>query len=710
LLFKTDFGLKTRLGWRNVLTKVSAPLSRRFATAWQALRDLGAVLRPCRFSVFVIAAGGAILLLTAQGQELAVRLPDEPASWHRSAFHLCVFLWAFESWYWARILLTFAFSPDRRHDLQGKPLPLRTAFFVLHVPRVLGAGAYIIAGTALWFAGDWGDFAVSAAIGVCFYWGLVKRMKIAQTLRLMRSGDTVGRAVRWLGSANAQPASLRDLPLLSRTVLAASVALAVVCTAAVVADAVAFGWAMGAAAVPFLGLALIVPVGSLAVYWAHVGGPQTPDVRGNPVVTLLLLWALAGSVVFDLFADNHVLRVANDPLLSQRPQLATAAARWHDAAAHASGSQEPPLVIVATAGGGLRAAYWTATVMGALQDADPNFRTYVFGISGVSGGSLGATVFVTLLADGSTSVESSGQAILSNDFLAPPAAGLLFPDLIQRFVPVFPSGSDRAAALERSWERAWGRAGFRQDAWAGRGFVSLWNSEAAGVPALLLNGTHVESGKRIITSNLRIDQNIFKDTYDVFDDIVHTDIPVSTAVLNSARFPYVTPAGTLRERNAGERRGHIVDGGYYENFGAITALELLRAVRRELERGDRKARPLLIQISSDPDLKRDDLDLDGARLSSRASNWWGNEALSPLRAMLQTRSGRGTAAYKEFLLAQPDQARRVHFRLCTVAGERPPALGWVLSDASERQMRELIRNDTCDNRKAFEKVLAAIKP
>ena len=689
------------------------------------MRELGAVLHPCRFSLLVVAAGGAILLLTDQGQELAVRLPDEAGPWHRLAFHLCVLLWAFESWYWARIMLTFAFSPNRTHDLQGRRLPDRTACFVRHVPRVLGAGAYVIAASALAFARDWVDCAVTVAIGCLFYWGLVHRLKLARKLQNVLPGGPSGRAARWLDSAHPSLGRLRDLPPLSRVLLIASIALAAVCTVLIVLDAVAFGWALGAAAVPFLGLALIVPVGSLLVYWSHVGGPATPDARGYPVVAALLLWALIGSAAFDLVNDTHELRTAKDQRLAQRPDLAAAVERWHASATAAWGSDEPPLIVVATAGGGLRAGYWTATVLGALQDADPAFRKYVFGISGVSGGSLGATVFVSLVADGQNpgtpsagcpggkrpagKFECAGQAMLSNDFLAPPAAGLLFPDLIQTFVPIFPGERDRAAALERAWERAWSRSGLRSDAWAGHGFSSMWSRDAAGVPALLLNGTHVESGKRIITSNLRIEQGVFKDAYDVFD-MIQADVPISTAVLNSARFPYVTPAGTLVDQGTGKRRGHIVDGGYFENFGAITALELLRGVHRELKRQGKRVQPILIQISSDPDLQRDDLDLSGAPLAPRTSNRWGNEALSPLLGLLKTRSGRGTAAYKEFLLEGPQEARRAHFRLCTAGDQRPPALGWVLSKESEQQMRDLLLDDPCGNGQAFEMVLAALKP
>src|SRR5262249_13166629 len=44
---------------------------------------------------------------------------------------------------------------------------------------------------------------------------------------------------------------------------------------------------------------------------------------------------------------------------------------------HKSG-QDVPIVFVATAGGGLRAAYWTAMVLGALADAREDFTDQLF--------------------------------------------------------------------------------------------------------------------------------------------------------------------------------------------------------------------------------------------------------------------------------------------------------------------------------------------
>jgi hypothetical protein len=271
-------------------------------------------------------------------------------------------------------------------------------------------------------------------------------------------------------------------------------------------------------------------------------------------------------------------------------------------------------------------------------------------------------------------------------------------------LPVF--ADDRAAALERGWERAWGVAGLAPDAWTRRSFTGLWHGAAGHVPALFLNGTHVETGKRIITANVKFEGAAFPDAYDFFA-LVPRDVLPSTAAHNSARFPYVSPAGTLRAD--GENRGHIVDGGYFENFGATTAAELLHAAIEALGRRGDTAHPVLIQISNDPQLQKDEREVDRTKgPEPRSGHRLGNELLSPPRTLLATRNARGVLAYKAFLRAAPPD-RRAHFRLCDVPGAPEPAVGWVLAESSRARMQQLVRAETCGNDVEFERLLKALR-
>jgi hypothetical protein len=686
------------------------------ARLWQFLRDCAAVLRPCRFSALVVIAGAA-LLLSDQGQEFTVRLPSEGAAkvvW----FYLCVFLWAFQSWYWARLVLDLVFGVERGADLvHPRVETLRT--IIVRTPRWLAMGGYLVALVACALAGRaavWISAGLAAQM-VLFYLFLIKRTGWAKRL--------AGEAPGWRHSLLLWREDGLRLPLLSLIILVLTAVSALGLTAWVCADPVGFGWTLGSSAVPFLGFSMIVPVGSFLVLAAHPEGlarfararaRDLPDTRGDyPVIALLLLVAFAWSCIPAL--DNHAVRTLPKAAPEARaPSLDEALDRWQAQTPRTPGGQAP-FVVVATAGGGLRAAFWTATVLGAIQDRARTFKQQLFAVSGVSGGSVGAAVFVTLVS-GQVSlserpaceaagrrigrVECDGQAVLSQDFLAPPVAALLFPDLMQRFAPVgFP---DRAKALERSLELAWGRAGFGEDPWTSSGFRALWPGQGF-VPALLLNSTHVETGKRVIASNLDIGAapGVFRDAYDLYALLPKgSEIRPSTAAHNSARFTYLSPAGTLADGT------HLVDGAYFENFGAVTAREVLKAA---IDRFGTKIRPVAVLISNDPELGERDLPLQvpQAPLSVKGESWAG-EALSPLRALLATREARGLLAASE-LRATAEQSGGAYyqFRLCTEPGQREPALGWVLSGESEDQMRRQLVSSDCGDGDQLKALVDALR-
>jgi hypothetical protein len=691
------------------------------AKIWECLRNLVTVLRPCRFSAIVVAAGAA-LLFSAQGLELTVRLPAEGVV-KVLCFWVCVFLWSFQSWYWARLILDLTFGNRSAPPQDEEFRSLRS--FIEHTPRVLAVGSYVVALVACLFAG-YATAWISAGLaiqGALFCVFLVFRQRtIVHRLVSATPGGFRSR-MQALLSWRGGEMNLRALPLLSKIILWATLATAAALTVWVCIDAVGFGWFFGAAAVPFLGFSMLVPAGSLLVLWARKGGagrlagepPRLVDTgRGYPVISLLLLLAIAFS--FLPWLDNHDVRsLPGDARGSDRPGLDRVFEQW---LAQAPRSQDgrANFVVVASAGGGLRAAFWTASVLGSIQDRARNFSRQLFGVSGVSGGSLGAAVFVTLagqlsLSDGipgcrgnqeggAGPFECAGQTVLSQDFLGPAVAALLFPDLMQRFFPFgFP---DRARALEQSWERAWARAGLQEDLWRDRGFRSLWAGEGF-LPALFLNGTHVETGKRVITSNLDIAAHptIFRDAYDFYRLVRGgTEIRPSTAAHNSARFTYVSPAGTLADGT------HLVDGGYFENFGAVTAREVLKA---GIERWGRAIRPVAILISNDPKLKEEDLRPSSQPRPARPRTWAG-EVLSPLRALAQTREARGLLAASELrALVEENGGRYFQFRLCEEPGRAEPALGWVLSRDSEELMRAQLRSGTCGNREQMRLLLETLR-
>ena len=103
-------------------------------------------------------------------------------------------------------------------------------------------------------------------------------------------------------------------------------------------------------------------------------------VSGTPACSL------GAAAVFSFVNDNHrvEVRAHSAPL----PSLEQAFTDW---LGQIDGASPPgarkPVYLVAAEGGGIRAAYWTGTVLSDLADAQPSFGSRLFAVSGISGGS-----------------------------------------------------------------------------------------------------------------------------------------------------------------------------------------------------------------------------------------------------------------------------------------------------------------------------------
>lgn len=393
---------------------------------------------------------------------------------------------------------------------------------------------------------------------------------------------------------------------------------------------IAVGRSLGSMVVAYFALGAILALVNafeFAVSWTTQQGWFGNGARPRVVGAYAVIFLIGLAVINAWLHPSHRVRlcdggdcivppsaaafaVATSP--DQRLTVAAAARVWYEQAKAAYGKAHPekpvPMLIVATAGGGIRAAYWTATVLEKLArdfEKEGGVRPYLFAISGVSGGSVGATAFDAALAQRDENQCAAGDAtcplattFLTADFLAPALASLVFVDAPSSFLPDLGQG-DRGTTLERSFENASGGL-------LTRPFLSLFpyktgpaaKGRAPWRPILLLNATHEETGKRIITGHVLIERNVFIDSLDALH-LLGKDVRASTAAHNSARFTYISPAGDL-----GDKRGSVIDGGYFENYGALSALELARAARWELRNEKPGVKLVILMISSDPGLEQ----------------------------------------------------------------------------------------------------------
>ena len=443
------------------------------------------------------------------------------------------------------------------------------------------------------------------------------------------------------------------------------------------------------------------------------------DRRGVPLLSTMLL--LSASLHWLHLNDNHKVRQyasmsthqhPTPPPADTRPSFDAYANAWLD---DRCVDRTPcPVILVSAEGGGIRGAAWTAMVLSRLTtqvaadsptQTQPLFARYLFGASGVSGGSLGLATYVSMLsqpASGGTSVLATrAQTMLSHDFLAPTLANAFFVDFTQRWLP----GAwlnDRARALTRAWESAASKQGMASFA---QSFTALYQTAdgkvSATLPALFLNSTTVSEGRRFVQHPFQPIATPQRQAWTAgFDGSSWLDprVPLSEVVLNSARFTYISPAGTLETAAANPpipNRLQLVDGGYFENSGTTTLLELMRLLRAKAQQRGQSLRFIVIHISNDT-LMSDFIDQHDPlhplplysalcpAVPGRLRDSVRGEVTAPFDALLATRNARGEYARVQLLhalkldAADPAHGDMLwHFRLCP--GDYPIPMGWTIS-------------------------------
>jgi hypothetical protein len=346
------------------------------ARLWREAQRLYAYLLPIRFSFLALIVITFALLLSAQGYDIIAHIAEDdptgalpPHTWQRIGFVAGFIFLALQVWYCSRRML-------RAERPEGAPLASEYPWLTEWLPRILGALALVIGIAALMrvdrnYGGGDPDLELH-------------RLELALVVALIAFvAFTVIRA-RMMGDGEPKNGDRRK-PLTK-----------IVFALTLIAAAGLFIWStffvqstvrIGSAAVVLLAFALLVPVGSLLV--------RTGTRNRVPVLTLLIVWAF----LISPFADNHVIETLPGNA-DARPNVATAFDRWFERLQSQSGPGADgryPVILVATEGGGIRAAYWTAAVLTSLADTVPTFAEHTFAISAVSGGALGSTVFNALL-------------------------------------------------------------------------------------------------------------------------------------------------------------------------------------------------------------------------------------------------------------------------------------------------------------------------
>lgn len=343
------------------------------------------------------------------------------------------------------------------------------------------------------------------------------------------------------------------------------------------------------------------------------------------------------------------------------------------------------MIVVAASGGGIQAAAWTARVLTGLEEVfGEDFARSIRVVSAVSGGSVGAMYFINEYTSAGPPPLTELEKIVERaegSSLDKIAWGLIYPDLLRLYTS-FGFGWDRGLALEDAFLR-------RELQWNNREIIKAglysWkrDAEAGWRPGLILNTTIADTGERLplSTIDLPADSQGSMTQAEFRRQLGNKDIKVVTATRLSAAFPFVSPAARADVDGPGS---HIVDGGYYDNYGVSSLVEWLDA---ELSKDGNEAKKVLfIQIHGAPTERKTEL---------KTNRGWFYQAFAPVSTLLRVRStGQLSHNQVELALLIDYWKSKVEIKpvVFEFSGENPP-LSWHLNKKEKEAIEAEWKNE-----------------
>ncbi|ODH00941.1 hypothetical protein A4S05_31235 [Nostoc sp. KVJ20] len=367
---------------------------------------------------------------------------------------------------------------------------------------------------------------------------------------------------------------------------------------------------------------------SIMVVW--IGGISFfNDVSRVPT---LLLFLVISSASYTIFKVDHFYK-----MFLSNSWLKPTEEKWINVISQRLNNQQSEdktLVVVCASGGGIQASGWTTKVLTGLQEELGSEFTKAIGwISSVSGGSVGTMFYLDRFGEQGYPEDNQLKQIFKSateDSLDATGWGLAYPDLL-RFIGlpfVVPKAQehstateqDRGTAIEIDWKGEMKNPNATLGSWSDK-------IDQGIIPIPIFNATLVEDGRRFLVSPMTFSKHEDCKSIDFNTLYPEYDIDVTTAARLSATFPYISPV--CRPSQETKWNYHIGDGGYFDNFGIGTSVDLLDNLL-ESERCNQIKKVILIQINAFPDNEN--------VKEEKGAPGWQMEVIGSLLALLNVRS------------------------------------------------------------------------
>nr|MBS0038421.1 hypothetical protein [Saprospiraceae bacterium] len=230
-------------------------------------------------------------------------------------------------------------------------------------------------------------------------------------------------------------------------------------------------------------------------------------------------------------------------------------------------------VYISSFGGGLRATVWNLLLMEKMHQSDSAFLEKIVAVSGVSGGALGQAFYFAIQKEDPQNSPRIISEIGKGNFLTTDLVYLLGADAIRKSKWGFPNRS--GIAMQNYWRKISGGPGFCIDPTP---FQTYWKKgfdQMGYYPALITNATNINR-RYGIASSLYADENLFYRIFPYSTNLLlnanEKSLSFFDGVSTTERFPIFSATAFVNDG------GHFVDGGYFENSGILSLMNLRKYI------------------------------------------------------------------------------------------------------------------------------------
>lgn len=291
---------------------------------------------------------------------------------------------------------------------------------------------------------------------------------------------------------------------------------------------------------------------------------------GIPIISVIILgWGLM-SASFD--SDLHELTL----LPAKTDSIPSVHSFLHKLQSTDKATTGNNYFYVGSFGGGLKANLWNTLLFYELDSLSrKRFFHKTVAMSGVSGGAVGIGNYAALRynakGDYSQMRTSIDDVALSN-VLSYELTYLMGWDFLREIIPVQAyDGRDRSYYSMRNHARL---TGMKDDQFNTNTYRDYWremyDESSASFPILITNTTST-LGKQGVASSLKVPDSIFSGADNILDftgENTGMSLSYFGAISTTNRFPLFSPTAEVPSK------GHYLDGGYFDNSGLLSVLEL----------------------------------------------------------------------------------------------------------------------------------------